>query len=327
MIRTIVLGLALAALAACGDGSGDDGNVPTQPGTSVNFTVSSPEIDVQSGQEISYCYSFRLPVSAEVFMKQWSATFTPGVERIVLFFQHADARPDGTLSAIDCPFGSGSSTNGAVLSSWAFTASSSGDQFVFPENDGTGRPVGMRASAGQPAVLWLHLMNPTNGVLKAKVDITGQTYAIGTAVTRAESFTAFMGSTFSIPPKMVKEHLQTCATPAGARFFSMTMHTNRLAQALAIKTADPNGGSAINLFDKVFLPTDNKLNPGVKRFNAPAFATFANDQIIYACTHDNDSTRTVRVGSSVTNDERCMAVTHFFPATEPRGCFENLPIP
>jgi hypothetical protein len=319
--------LALATLSACGgggDGTSGGGNGPRQPPAPVTFKISPPDVDLQGGQELAWCYYTQLPTTAELFIKQWSATLTPGVERIVLHLSPTAIRENGTMSAIDCKV-NGKAVGESPMTTWAFSAADSGE-FVFPDNDGTGKPVGLQAAAGQPVMLWIHMRNDTANVIRPHVEVTGQTYAPGTAVTRADSFTAHMAA-FELPPMTEKSHTESCSTPVGAKFFSMTMHTNRLAKSVAIRTADPNGGAPISLFEKSFSSTEDKLAPGVKRFSAPSFAAFTNDQMTWSCTHLNDTNFIVRLGESVVNRERCTAVMLTFPATEPRGCYGFVPIP
>jgi hypothetical protein len=319
----------LATLTACGGGGKGGGaiggNNPGNPPVPVTFKISSPEVDLQSGQEIAWCYYFRLPTTAELFIKQWNATFTPGVERIVLHLVPVATRDDGTMSAIECQV-AGGALGVAPMSTWAFTATASGDEFKFPDNDGTGKPVGLRATAGQPAMLWIHMFNPTVNVIRPHVEVTGATYAPGTTVTRADSFTTFIPS-LGLQAMSEKTNTASCSTPVGARIFSMTTHTNRLAKAVSISTADPNGGAPINLFEKSFANTPGSLVPGVKRFSAPGFATFTNDQMTWSCTHLNNTDRVVTVGESVVFNESCTAVMLTFPATEARGCYGNITLP
>jgi hypothetical protein len=322
---TTLVGVTLAALAACG-GSGGGGSAPRgNPPAPVSFGINTPEVDVQSGQEIVWCYYFRLPTSAELFIKQWNATFTPGVERIVLQFVPVATRNDGTMTSIDCGMAVGA-LSAPPLPTWAFTATVSGDEFIFPDNDGTGKPVGLQAAAGQPAILWIHMLNSTVNVIRPRVELTGQTYAPGTAVTRADSFLTWMPS-LGIQAMSEKTNTWSCSTPVGAKFFSMTTHTNHLAKSTSISTADPNGGAPIKLFEKSFANTPGSLNPGKRRFGAPAFATFTNDQMTWSCTHLNNTNRTVIAGESVVFDESCTAVMLTFPANEARGCYGDLELP
>ena len=309
------------ALTACGGGGGGGASSPKGPPAPVTFTLSSPEVDVQSGQEVNYCYFTHLPTTGELFIKQWNSTFTPGVVRAAVWFASLDVKPVGTMTLTECPFGAALATAG--LFSWTYTATRSGEQFVFPDDDGNGRPVGMRANAGQPVIVWIHMLNTTADVIRPHVDITGVTYPSRTSVTRAESFAAEMFP-LTIPPNSEKSFLQSCGLPVGAKFFSMTMYTNYKATAMAIRSVEPNGG--IDHFEKSY-PNFTDLNPGVKRFAAPAFATFANDQMTYGCTFRNNTNLTVTPGQSPQFEEHCLGLTLFFPATEPLACVGNVPIP
>src|SRR5262249_29966459 len=146
-----------------------------------------------------YCYFFRLHTEDDLFIKQWSATFTPGVKRMSVFFPSTMLAPEGTLTSqescdpVEIPL----PVPNAI--SWGFTAHSSGDQFVYPLDAGNGTPVGLRAAAGQPAVLWIYMLNETNAVIRPRVEVTGLFYPLDTNVTRADSFITYI-SNIVLPP-------------------------------------------------------------------------------------------------------------------------------
>jgi len=48
--------------------------------------------------------------------------------------------------------------------------------------------------------------------------------------------------------------------------------------------------------------------------------------LTYECSYDNTGTnanRTIQTGDSALDDEQCMAVGYYFPATKPGFCFNS----
>ena len=59
---------------------------------------------------------------------------------------------------------------------------------------------------------------------------------------------------------------------------------------------------------------------------AAVLYAFATNQLTYECSYDNTGTnanRTIQTGDSALDDEQCMAVGYYFPATKPGFCFNS----
>src|SRR5262249_39939005 len=142
-----------------------------------------------------------------------------------------------------------------------------------------------------------------------------------------ESFAARVPN-LAVPPKSPRSYRSACSVPVGAKFFALTLHSNRLLQDGSIMTDDPNGSNIpVYLFQQVVRTDDDMLNPGVGRFGAPGFLHFNNDHFITDCNFYNPNDFTVHDGNGVATDENCIGVAHFFPATEPLGCYGSVSIP
>lgn len=314
-MKALAIGLLGAlVLAACGGGGG--GGAEPLP----SFDVTTPAVPLQGGQEIAYCYYFRVPAAADLFIKQWKAkSLAPGVKRVVLTLTSSDVKPPGTMSAQNCMFRGDTITSGVPVptaTSWAFTANRSGDQLNFPSDDGTGKPVGQLVVANQPAYLWIHMINPTLDVLNPRVEIQGTGYASGTGVTRADSFVTYYGDV-DLPANSTAGFEDTCPLPAAdSKLVALTMHTNRLATKTSIKAMVD--GSSTTVFEST-----NWEDPGIKYFQAPRFLSPDNKRILYRCEYANTTNRKVTNGDSPANDEVCMSMSHYFPATRSRFCYNN----
>jgi hypothetical protein len=306
-VQTLVIGLLGAlVLAACGGGGG--GGAAESPEI---LEVATPAVPLQAGQEIAYCYYFRIPAAADLFIKQWKAkSFAPGVRRVVLTLTSSDAKPPGTMSAVNCFFG------GAEGTSWAFSANKSGAELNFPGNDGTGKPVGQLVLAQQPAYLWIHMLNSTADVINPRVEIQGTGYAPGTNVTRADSFVMYKLGV-ELPPNSTAAFEDTCPMPAAdSKLVALTMHTNGLATKTSMKAMVD--GSSATVFEST-----NWEDPGIKYFQAPRFLAPDNKRVLYRCEYANTTNRKVGTGDSPVNDEVCMSMAHYFPATRSRICYND----
>ena len=315
----VTLAFIGTVLAACGGGGGGGANAPA---SSPTVTITTPEVTVQSGQEISYCYYFHVPNANDMFMKQWRATFSAGVQRAALFYMEVDVQPEGTLSSQNCApsvIQSATINNQVtnIIGTWAFSANRSGDEYQFPADDGTGKPVGLSTLAGQRAYVWIHMFNPTTGPLQVSMTLHGTAYPLNTAVTRADSFVTFNGN-LNIPAFANKTEQRTCAVPGSdAKFISFTMHTNRQSVSTTVSAMINNVQT--NLFEGT-----NWEAPGLRTFSAPDFFTPPDGRITYRCDYVNPTNRTITTGNSTGTDEMCMMLSHYFPAPRPRFCFNDI---
>ena len=108
----------LLTLAACGgdsgsgDNAGPDAGLDLDAATSPNtLRIVTPDVVIEPGQEITYCYYFDMPNTEAVAIKRWASTMSQGSHHLILYFSDQAAQPAGTLGACggqaiscDCPY-------------------------------------------------------------------------------------------------------------------------------------------------------------------------------------------------------------------------------
>lgn len=305
-MRSIVLqgiGTVLAAAAAVGCGSSGGSGPSATP-----LTVESPAIAVDSGVDTIYCVFLHTPNSAQVAVKSWKATLPTGVQSAAILFTASDAYPVGTVSGSSC---SPTGANG-IAATLLFDSRASTDELDFPLDDGSGTPVAAIVPSGQPAYLWIHVINATGASISPQVQFTATTYPAGTAVTRADPFVTYNGN-ISIPPSSTGVvAVDSCPTPAGAKFFNLTMLTHIYATGFGI-----NDGATAK-----FSGTD-WADPGALVTLTTPFTAFASGKLTYSCTYSNPTGATITSGQSFRTNEVCMAATWYFPSTAPQFCYNG----
>jgi hypothetical protein len=162
----------------------------------------------------------------------------------------------------------------------------------------------------------IHFLNASQAPIKAQVTLDADALAPGVEYTTTHTYVTFNGN-ISIPPGADDDvESKTCDVPAGAKFWRLSMHTHKQAVHTAVK----DGATP------VFESTDWE-NPGATTFAGPSFYSFASGELTYECTYDNLGTNTIQSGDNAANDEQCMAVGYFFPATQPVFCYNDTVVP
>jgi hypothetical protein len=283
------------------------------PSPATGFTITSPEVAIDPGQNITYCYYFRTPNAAPLAIRRFTSSMRGVNRRVVLFTttnsqgQAMDRLPPGTISTIDC---SGLPT-GQVVPHWVYESDAPSGELTMPDDDGAGRPVAFELPPLSSGFLLMHHRNDTDQVLKGQVTVTAE--ALDSAVyTRTDTFTG-MTADLVVPPLSTGVVVQdACTLPAGARFWALSTFTHQHAVRTDIRDGQ----------DAVFEATD-WAHPGVRTWPSPPFFTFASNTLAYACTYDNPFTFPLRAGTSVQTEEQCMAVGWVVPATGPRWCLNG----
>jgi hypothetical protein len=320
-MRVFALALVAALGAACtssgpgdgdgdGDGSGSGDLMPPARG----FQIETPEITIQPGEEITYCYYFRTPHTEAYAVKRWESRMTPGSHHLILYFTNDLKMPDGTLSSSPCGImGAGSLTN---LPQWIYSAQTSAADMQLPADDGAGKPLGMDVAAGQAAHLELHYVNRGDAPLVARAKINAEAHPAGVETTKTFAYVTY-NATIKIPENELGHvETKTCSIPQTAKVWQMSTH----AHQRAVKTEVRNGSEV------VFTSTDWE-HPGVERWMSAPFYQFSTGKLTYECTYDNPHNVEVRSGDSAQTDEMCMASGYIFPATKPMFCIDNFLLP
>jgi len=315
MRNCFALVLVSAVISCGGNGGGGGGDDTVDPDATEQppgrgFRIVSPDIEIQPGQEITYCFYFRTPNTEPLAIKKWKSDMTPGSHHMIMFMTPSDTMPPGTVSASDCGFAGGSGTN---LPVWTYAAQNPVAEVSLPIDDGTGKPLAQDVPASSAGYFQMHYLNATDAVIKAHVTLDAEALDAGAPYTKTAAFVTYNGS-ISIPPNATSDlETRSCATPAGVKFWLMSTHSHKQA----IKTAVKDGTA------EMFASTDWE-HPGIVSFMEPAtFYTFASNRLTYECTYANPTNRTITSGDSAVTDEMCMASGYYFPANKPLFCLDN----
>jgi hypothetical protein len=317
--------LSPLALAACGSdgtsnpgtdggsGGGTDGGLPPP---ARGFQIKSTPVDIQAGQEITYCYYFHTPNTEDMAIKKWTSHMAPGSHHMILYTQNTNDQPDGTLSAANCGGGLGSAGNVPV---WTYAAQQEDSFSALPADDGNGTPVAQMIKAGQAGFFQMHYLNSTDDVLTVHVELNAEAYDAGTPITQAAPFVTY-NTQISIPAGSAAAPSTasaggTCNVPSDAKFYVMSTHLHK--QGVHTQVTD---GAAM-----VFESNDWE-HPGAHDWDASPFYTFASGKLTYKCDYSNPNPYAIHTGNSAATDEMCMAVGYFFPGTTAKLCLNSLSV-
>ncbi|HEX4416930.1 MAG TPA: hypothetical protein VH165_03480 [Kofleriaceae bacterium] len=302
--------------AASGDPGAPDAAAPADASTAgdlppaVNgFQVRTPDIQLAPGQEITYCYYFHTPNTAQTVVQSWQSSMTPGSHHMILYFTSTAEQPDGTLD----PSGNCGGANLNNIAVWTYLAQTPEARSDMPADDGTGKPVGMPVAANQPAAMQLHYLNASDSPLTVHATLNANGYPPGTTYTEAGAYVTY-NTKIDIPPGPGTTSTASgkCPVPAGSKFFSMSTHSHK--QSVGTQVMD---GTAM-----VQTSTDWE-HPTVTTWPTSPFYTFASGALSYTCNYLNLTTNEIVAGPSAQTNEMCMAIGYFFPATGSKMCFNS----
>jgi hypothetical protein len=293
LASTILTGLVLSA---CTDPPADDVTAPPTEG----FRITTPEIEIGAGEEVTYCFYTTIPTTRAMGVKKWSSTMTPGSHHLILFF-HDGATPENPIVK-DCGFGSGGA---GQLPFWMYSAQTPTQSAPMP----TG--VGMTVPAGQKAFVQMHYLNTSDAPIRAHVVIDAEAYAEDETYTPAAAFVTY-NTNIDLQPGATGSAGGSCTVPADAKFFALSTHAHHFSTHTEVKD-----GAAM-----VF-QSDNWDHPGAATWAADPYFEFASGKLTYKCDYDNTSGARVRTGDSAQTDEMCMAVGYFFPASSAKFCINS----
>jgi hypothetical protein len=314
MRTTFSLILAIMIIGACGSDSsppgGDDDDMSPDGGTTAeppDLKLVSPDIDIDPGQEVTYCWYFRTTNQKPLAIKHWQSTMTPGSHHLILYTSKTDVYPPPFLTT-DCV---GQGTGAGV---WMYAAQNAVEELKLPADDGTGKPLAMEIGMNQSGFLQMHYNNRSDQVIKAHVEVSAYALAEGTAYTKTAAFVTY-NDKINIPIGAVGDvETMSCNVPAANKFWLMTTHAHKRAVHTSVK----DGATVV-------FESNDWEHPGAKQL-AP-FYQFSSGKLTYECTYNNTSSRVIMAGPSAQTDEMCMASGYFFPATRPVFCYNNIPIP
>jgi hypothetical protein len=287
----------------------------TLPPPAQGFQVTSPPIDIDPGQDVTYCYYFRTPNLATLAVKRWASAMGPAGRGMVFFTttennQAAERRPAGSVSIAECQFFSGT-----TQPTWRYAGYGASDELVFPADDGNGHPVAMEVPPTSAGVLMMHFKNETSTVVSSTVTLSAD--ALDEVIYTPTATLFSYDATINIPPQTTGHvETQSCAVPTGVQFWNLTTFAHK--QAVRTNVLD-----GLNVLFESF----NWADPGAYTRSMPPFHAFASPNLTHACTYDNPTTRTITEGPSQQTDEQCVGVGYFVPGTTPRTCYDGFVLP
>lgn len=325
MRSSLALVLVLAA-SACGtdpaiggdDTGGDDGNGsgsnvdPGDPAPPARgFQLKSPEITINPGQEITYCWYFKVPTTEAYTIKKWSSHMTDGSHHMIMFFTNSLSQPEGTVSSSNCGL-----TNGASVATWIYAAQNVDASLALPSDDGAGKPIGMDVAAAQAGFIQMHYLNTKDEPITAHVTVNADAYDAGADTTKTFAYITY-NSQINIPDGAVGDkETGNCSISPTQKVWLMSTHAHKQA----VHTEVRNGS-------EVVFASDDWEHPGAKAWMATPFYTFSSGKITYECKYNNSTGRTITSGDSAQTDEMCMATGYIFPATKPTICLNSSVVP
>ena len=310
-MRFSIIFLASAlAITGCKQNDAGQTGVDAAGSGSAAFTIQSTDTVIPAGTEVTYCYYFHTPNTANIAVNRWVSDMTPGSHHMI-FFTGGPDHPDGLDMSNDCGIG-GSITS---ISKWVFASQTQHLDQPLPVDDGTGKPLAQIIAPNTLGAFQMHYLNSTEGPLTVHVKLSAYAMAANTPYTETDAYVTY-NQDIAIPPGSTgTDATGTCPTPAGAKFWTMSTHSHK--QSLETKVTD---GTAM-----VVDSTDWE-HPSVTNWNTGSFFTYASNSVTWTCHYKNDgetalpdnSAKTIYAGAHATTDEMCMATGYFFPATGPK---------
>jgi hypothetical protein len=301
-----------------GDGS-DPGDGPL-PVPERGFQIVTPTLEIPPGDEVTYCYYFRAPNKTELSIKKWASRMTQGSHHLIVYLTQTDQKTPGTLSTERCGF-----LNGGSSAVWTYSAQSIIAEAALPADDGTGIPVGQPIRAEQSGFLQMHYLNASDNPLRVNVELNAYAYDEGVQVTPAGPYVTY-NTNVNLGPGSPANPSQgmvtgTCDVPLEAggkvpKFYTLSTHSHKQSVRTFIKDGD----------SMVFESTDWD-RPGAATWSGSPFFSFASGKLTYQCEYRNPNSYPIQTGDSAENEEMCMAVGYYFPASGAgHFCLNSTPV-
>jgi hypothetical protein len=268
------------------------------PPTDQGYQISTPVFDLNPGDEVFKCFHVQMPNTAEFDVGEWESQMTAGSHHFILYKNDGDTAPSGQLDNAGCTLGFGGPT-------WLYTSGTPHAHMPMPD------AVAMPVAANERVVFDMHYINTTASVIHANVTLN--MYKVKAAKFQiAQALVSFNTGIF-IPPNGTQTVGGDCTPPPGVNFFIMGTHTHRRGVDAKITRV---GGA-----NETLVETTNWDNPTPGVWETPPYLTFgAGEKFHYSCSYQNDRNAYTTVGTSAANNEMCMAITYFFPATSGGSC-------
>jgi hypothetical protein len=261
-------------------------------GQHVDFV--SDTYTLQPGEEKYFCYATNLPADRDIAIVKLSPTYGPGTHHILV---SQAIVPEPAFS--ECP----------VLSktTWApiYAGGKGSSPLELPDNTGFTPLV-----RGQQVVMQLHLQNATDAPISAKtamrIDFVDTTPGLIHA-----GFVGFDNRNLDIPAHSdVAMNEMNCLMSQEVDVFAALGHMHKHGLHLDVSRGAVAGAEMLfaedwNFDAQPIEPVSFKLNP--------------NDNMFLRCTYRNDGDTALVYGES-SNNEMCVLVLYYAPASTARGC-------
>jgi hypothetical protein len=271
------------------------------------FEITSPDVMLASGQEVTYCYYFHTSNTQTVSINKWVSTMTPGSHHMILFMNPGGSQPaDGTIDQ-NCGLGGSGASN---LPVWTYATQTPTQEEDLPADDGAGKPLAQNIAANSAGYFQMHYLNATANALMVHVDLKAYALPAGTSYTQTEAYVTYNNDIKIGPGATGVVATASCPVPSGVKFWTMSTHSHK--QSVGTQILDGT--------NMIFSSTDWE-HPGAQNWSAPSFYTFSATKITWSCTYDNTGSNvgsTVVAGPSAQTNEMCMATGYYFPATAPK---------
>lgn len=280
-----------------------------------SFCVRTPSITLAPGELKLACYYFHTPNTETVGIQRWSSSLEDGVLHALVYQTRnlaqvpTDRLPPGTLSMTDC--GIADTTGNATNAYWVYGAHDALAALDFPADDGSGKPIAGELAPAQPLFVEMLLSNTSDAPIQTYVTLGASAVAPEVTYTRTETYLTYLAS-ISVPPDGIPHTPSAaCNVPANVQFWSFSTETRSHATEARLK----NGLTPL-------VVSNDWLHPSTQTYSAPNFYSFGGGSLGYACTYVNVSGKTITSGNSL-DDENCVGIAYFFPATRPYLCINS----
>ncbi len=277
-----------------------------KPAADQGFQVQTPTFQLDPGQEVFKCFHTALPTGAGEFdVGDWESQMAPGSHHFILYKTDSDFAAPGQFDSFGC-------TVGPTGGSWIYSAAVPHTHLTMP--DGVAIPI----AANQKVQFDMHYINLGSDALQAHVTLNA-TKVKAAQFQRAQSQVSF-NTAINIPPNGMQTVGGDCPPAANANYFMMLTHTHRRGIDASIKRKLADGS-----LGETLVHTTNWDSPDNILWENPPYLTFkAGEKFHYQCVYKNDRPTATTVGVSAQNNEMCMAITYFFPASTPPQCSSDV---
>jgi hypothetical protein len=242
-------------------GAGGGGGV--DPNGTPAFTITSSDIMLQAGQEVTYCYYFHTSNTQTVAINKWVSAMTPGSHHMIMFMNPGGSQPaDGTIDQ-NCGIGGGSGGLGSNLPVWTYATQMPNQEQDLPSDDGAGKPLGQNIAPNSAGYFQMHYLNATQNTLTAHVDLKAYALPASASYTQTEAYVTYNNDIKVGPGATGVIASASCPVPSGVKFWTMSTHSHK--QSVGTQVLD---GTSM-----IFSSTDWE-HPGATDWQAPSFYTF-----------------------------------------------------